>query len=248
MFRESLIETSRDTAARRGWATFVSFCLETAGIGVLVLVPLIYTDALPALHLGEAPVPPPRAPRAADVEQGFTRVVPVPSEFQNGVLEAPRAIPTTTYVPKEPEVATPDFGNGGCPGCIPDGIPTSDERATTNVIANLIKQPTVHTVLKVGAGQAKMVRVSRMDPGMLIARVEPHFPDLARKTRTQGQVVLAALIGRDGRIEGLHAVSGHPLLVKAALDAVQQWRYRPTLLNGVPVEVETQIVVNFYLN
>jgi protein TonB len=75
----------------------------------------------------------------------------------------------------------------------------------------------------------------------------PVYPPLAKATRVQGMVEFTALISKDGRIENLQLVHGHPLLVNAARAAVEQWRYRPTLLNGQPVEVVTDIIVNFTL-
>ena len=87
-----------------------------------------------------------------------------------------------------------------------------------------------------------------MMEGNLIHRVQPDYPLPARSARIQGEVVLAAIIGKDGSIQNLHVLKGHPMLVKAALDAVQQWRYRPYVLNGDPVEVETQVTVNFVLS
>lgn len=83
--------------------------------------------------------------------------------------------------------------------------------------------------------------------GSLIHRVEPIYPSLARTARVQGAVVIAAVIGKDGMVERLQVVSGHPLLIQAAIDAVRQWRYRPYILNGAPIEVDTQITVNFIL-
>ena len=82
----------------------------------------------------------------------------------------------------------------------------------------------------------------------LISRIEPQYPSFARQTKTEGTVRLHAIISRDGRITALDVISGHPFLVKAALDAVRQWRYRPTMLNGEPVEVETSITVIFRLH
>jgi periplasmic protein TonB len=82
----------------------------------------------------------------------------------------------------------------------------------------------------------------------LISRVEPRYPAIAVQTKTEGTVVLHAIISRDGRITALEVVSGHPLLVQAALDAVRQWRYRPTYLGGEAVEVETSITVTFRLS
>ncbi len=83
--------------------------------------------------------------------------------------------------------------------------------------------------------------------GNLIRRIQPDYPPLARQARIQGSVVLRAVISRDGRIENLQVLNGHPMLAPAAIEAVRQWRYRPYMLNGEPVEVETQITVNFTL-
>jgi protein TonB len=84
-----------------------------------------------------------------------------------------------------------------------------------------------------------------VEEGLQIRNVKPIYPAIALAAGIEGEVVLQAEIGKDGRIENLRAVSGNPLLIRAALDAVQQWRYRPYLLNGGPVEVETQITVRF---
>ena len=83
--------------------------------------------------------------------------------------------------------------------------------------------------------------------GNLVHRVQPEYPPLARQARIQGTVILRAIVNREGRIENLQLVSGHPMLVQAAIDAVRQWRYKPYVLNDQPVEVETQITVNFTL-
>ncbi len=82
----------------------------------------------------------------------------------------------------------------------------------------------------------------------LVHRVQPAYPPLARAARIQGAVVLQAIISKNGTIQNLQVLNGHPMLVRAAIDAVQQWRYRPYFLNGEPVEVETQITVNFILS
>jgi protein TonB len=94
---------------------------------------------------------------------------------------------------------------------------------------------------------SRLVRTSSMMEGMLIHKVEPLYPAIARTARVEGSVKISAIIGRGGRIEQATVLSGSPLLSAAALDAIRQWRYRPYLLNGEPVEVETQITVNFVL-
>ncbi|MGH9578998.1 MAG: energy transducer TonB, partial [Terriglobales bacterium] len=92
------------------------------------------------------------------------------------------------------------------------------------------------------------VRVSQgVVQGNAISQPKPLYPQMARMARVQGSVVLQAVISKNGNIENLRVVSGHPMLTQSALDAVRQWRYRPYLLNGEPVEVETQITVNFNL-
>jgi protein TonB len=89
--------------------------------------------------------------------------------------------------------------------------------------------------------------VSRLSPGQLISRTEPKYPIIAKQAGIQGEVVLTAIISKSGKIESLQLKSGHPLLAQAALDAVRRWQYRPYILNGEAVEVETQVTVNFRL-
>lgn len=97
-------------------------------------------------------------------------------------------------------------------------------------------------------GETERLRVSQsVSEGLLLSQVAPVYPPLARQARIQGAVVLDAQIGQDGSVEKLVVVSGHPMLIPAAMDAVKQWRYKSFLVNGVPVEVLTQITVNFQL-
>jgi protein TonB len=84
--------------------------------------------------------------------------------------------------------------------------------------------------------------------GLLVKKIQPEYPEEARQGRIQGQVVLQVVINQNGDIENATLVSGHPLLAPAAIEAVKQWKYKPYLLNGQPVIVETQIVVNFELS
>jgi protein TonB len=90
--------------------------------------------------------------------------------------------------------------------------------------------------------------ISRMMEGNLIYKPQPVYPPMARAVRVQGAVVLRAIISKTGTIENLQTLSGHPLLVPSAIEAVKRWRYRPYVLNGEPVEVETQVTVNFILS
>jgi len=128
---------------------------------------------------------------------------------------------------------------GGVPGGVPGG-------SMGGVIGGIIGQTTTTVVPKVATPQR--VRVSQgVSEGLLVHQVRPVYPPLARSARIQGAVVLQAVIGKDGAIQNLRLVSGHPMLAPAAIDAVKQWRYKPYFLNGEPVEVDTQITVNFTL-
>jgi len=90
--------------------------------------------------------------------------------------------------------------------------------------------------------------ISRMMEGNIILRIQPNYPSIAKQARIQGEVLLRAMISRDGTIENLQVLSGHPMLAHAAVEAVRQWRYRPYVLNGEPVEVETEVTVKFVLS
>jgi protein TonB len=117
------------------------------------------------------------------------------------------------------------------------------------VIGGIISSSTsTSTVIVPKLEPVKRVRISQgVTQGMLISKIPPKYPTIALAARVTGVVLLKAIISRDGEIKELQAVSGHPLLVPAAIESVKQWRYRPYLLNGEPVEVETNITVTFQI-
>ena len=243
MFEDCLIESgNRFKAKRRLSTTILSFALQVGLIGILILIPLIYTDALPKGNLmtflvaPPPPPPPPPPPAAAPV-----KVVKIQSEINNGQLRTPTKIPDKIQMIKEEE-APPDLG-GGVPGGVPGGVQGG---SAGGVIGGIISSTPV-AVPKVATPQR--VRVSSgVSTGLLIRKVQPNYPQLAKQARIQGQVVLQAEISKDGTIQNLQLISGHPMLAPAAIEAVKQWRYKPYLLNGEPVAVETQVVVNFSLS
>lgn len=163
------------------------------------------------------------------------------TELDNGQLRTPTAIPKKVAMIKEDE-PPPSAGVAGVVGGVPGGVPGG---AMGGVLGSVIGS-TPTAVPKVATPQR--VRVSQgVSQGLLIHQVKPVYPPLARQARIQGTVVLQALISKDGTIENLHLVSGHPMLAPAAIEAVKQWRYKPYYLNGEPVEVDTTINVNFTL-
>jgi len=240
MFADSLLNDSWADRSRRGWTTLISFALEAAAISGLLLLPLLYTQGLPQLQLISALVaptpPPPPAPMAARSTHTSTSNV-----SSDGHVIAPRVVPREILNIEE-AVAPPPVDAGGLNVIGGTGNPLARNGVLDSIGTGLnnITPPTKPSPSR--------PHVSRMMEGNLIYRVQPQYPALARQARVQGTVVLHAVISRDGRIENLQVISGHPLLVKSAEDAVQQWRYRPYYLNNEPVEVETQVTVNFTLS
>jgi periplasmic protein TonB len=244
MFEDSLIESGGKLRSKQGATTVVSFVLQGILLGVLILVPLIYTEALPKQQLmtflvAPPPPPPPPPPPAATPVKVVKQVI---SEINNGQLRTPTKIPEKVQMIKEEEAPPPVSGIGGVVGGVPGGVPGGQ---MGGVIGGIISSTPV-AVPKVATPQR--VRVSQgVSQGLLVHQVKPAYPPLARQARIQGAVVLQAVIAKDGSIQGLKVVSGHPMLTPSAIDAVKQWRYKPYFLNGEPVEVETVVTVNFTL-
>lgn len=239
MFADSMLETSWAQRSRRGWMTLTSFGLQAVAAGVLLLLPLIGTTALPQLRPLSPPVSlaPPPGPPPTPSHPPSTAISQ--SNMLGNVLLAPRHIPISIQDVVE-DVPPPQFGPSG--PYAQSGTGTGDPNGILKSIGTgpkpaLPPPPPVH-----------MVRLSNMREGDLIYKIKPDYPPLARSARIQGPVVLQAIISRQGTIENLRVLTGHPMLVRAAIDAVSQWRYRPYVLNNEPVEVETQITVNFSLS
>jgi protein TonB len=245
MFEDSLIESGGRLRTKRGATTLVSFILQVILIGILVILPLVFTEALPKQQLmtflvaPPPPPPPPPPPAAAPVKT----VKVVQTDIINGQLRTPTKIPEKVQMIKEEEAPPPVMSASGVVGGVPGGVPGGQ---MGGVIGGIISSTPV-AVPKVAAPQR--VRVSQgVSQGLLVKKVQPTYPPLARQARIQGTVVLQAEISKDGTIENLRLISGHPMLAPAAIEAVKQWRYRPYMLNGEPVAVETTVMVNFTLS
>jgi len=242
MFEDSLLESGGRLKTKRGLTTTFAIFLEVGLIIIMVLLPLIFTEALPKQQLmtflvAPPPPPPPPPPAAAPVHV----VHQVQTDIVNGALRTPTKIPQKIQMIKEDE-APPSMASAGVVGGVPGGIPGGQ---MGGVIGGIISSTPV-AVPKVATPQR--VRVSQgVSQGLLVRKVNPTYPPLARQARIAGTVILRAVISKDGSIENLTLVSGHPMLAPAAIDAVKQWKYRPYLLNGEPVEVDTEVQVNFTL-
>ena len=226
--------------SRRGWTTLVSFTLQVAGVAVLLAVPLIYTGAPPQFDSVRrifVPLPPAGSAPPSSPPQGA--MTHSNSNLSHGVLIVPSSIPRTVATVDDEGIAPSVFAEG-----IYGGTGRADAR---NSVINSFSDIAQPFVPKPPVPVSRPPRISAMMEGFLVHKVEPVYPPLARAARVQGTVELQAIISKQGTIERLQVLRGHPLLVKAAVDAVQQWRYRPYLLNGEAVEVETHVTVNFSL-
>jgi protein TonB len=234
---------------KRPYTILLSFAIQILLIGVLVIIPLIYYETMPGAQLSSflvAPAPPPPPPPPPPPQQVVKVVHTAPKQFVANQLIAPKSVPSKILMvtEEEPSLSTGVIGGipGGMPGAggvlggIIGGLPSAPPPPAPKAPPPAPK-PT---------GPAKIG--GNVVAANLINPVKPIYPPLAKMARQQGTVKFEAMISKEGTIEELKVVSGPPLLIQAATDAVKQWRYRPTVLNGEPVEVQTTIDVNFSLS
>ncbi len=249
MFADSLLEFGWQRK-RKALATTTSFILNVLMVSLLLITPLVFTQSLPKAQLltflvAPPPPPPPPPPAAAQQVQRVLKQIQT-DMLSTGQLRTPARIPQKVQMIKEEEAPPPMPATGGVIGGVPGGIPGGQ---LGGVIGGIVSATSsLAAVPKLVTAVPQRVRISQgVTKGLLIHRVEPVYPPLARAARVQGEVILTAIIDTNGAIKNLQLVSGHPMLVPAAIGAVQQWRYKPYLLNGQPVEVETTITVIFSL-
>ncbi len=237
MFEDSTFESNGRIRTRsRGWMV-AAFVFNGSILLALILIPLIYPEALPRQVMSlllEAPRPPaPQQPAPPPKQTEKFRGVP---QMDGATLIAPRTIPITIAQITGPEAPAPMNG-------LPMGVD-----ADGNAAAEETFQAQRHVSVAPAAPKGPVHLSSGVVSGLLLKKTTPIYPPIAVAARVEGTVVLAAAISASGTIQNLRVVSGHPMLQQAAMDAVSNWRYRPFLLNGQPVEVETTINVIFTLN
>jgi periplasmic protein TonB len=234
MFEDSTFESTGKIQTRsRGWM-IAAFVFDASILLALILIPIIYPEVLPRLSsfiLMVAPTPPPEEPKAVARPEH----APAPQlQMRGGELQAQSTIPKQIYIPSAPEPPAQDTV-----AALGDSGPGTGN--TANPFPGRGTNPAVREAV-----QKQHVSSGVME-GMLVYKVVPNYPAIPREIRLSGTVVLQATISKTGAIENLRVVSGPAMLQQAAMNAVAQWRYRPYLLNGEPVEVETTINVQFTL-
>jgi protein TonB len=226
-------ENARERKIKRR-AVGISVALQSAALAALVIAPLFAKPAEPRERT-VMPIPPYAHPAA--VQRHATTVPPSRPHVQLPGFFQPNHIPVNIQTHQ----AAQPVGEPLDPSAVVE-IPGSDSSAAAISMADNRRQPPPPP-----ANRDKRVAVGHIDPALLLRRVEPVYPALARQTRRSGRVELHALIGLDGSVQPLSVVSGDPLFINSALHAVKQWYYRPTYLNGQAVEVDTYITVIYSL-
>src|ERR1017187_1877348 len=253
MFEQTFVEGVGKT--NKSWTVMVSFAGQIILITVAVILPLIYTEVLPSTTLQSflvAPPPPPPPPPPPAAAPPVKVVKVIPRQFDAGKLMAPKSVPREIATIKEDELPPPSSGVAGVVGGMSGGVSGG---AVGGVLGGIIggnpsaaPPPPPPPPVKKDAAPIRIKVGGNVQGALILKKTPPIYPQLAKSARVSGVVHLAAIISKDGTIQELHSLGGPALLIQAAMDAVKQWVYRPTMLNGEPVQVETTIDVNFTLN
>jgi protein TonB len=249
MFEKGYVSLN-GSSTKSALARVMSVVIHLVMLGALLLMPLLFTNSLPATMLRQyfaAPSPPPGPPPPPSVVKVVHTEIKK-FKLPDDKLYQPPAIPKELPPADELPVLPPVAECRGCvPGGDPQGVPFGVPYSPPPIRPPAVP-PTPPKVETSKAATPARIRVGgNVQRAMQLSAPPPIYPQLAKAQRVQGVVKLQAVISKDGTIEQLSVLSGHPLLIGAAMDAVKKWRYKPTLLNGEPVEIITQIDVNFTL-
>lgn len=246
-FQSSMLEYNRMKSGSKFLNMLISLTVNCSVVIVPIFLTLYFTDTLDMRQFAStflvAPPPPPAPPPPAVVQ--VVHVRPMARLVEAGKLVAPRVIPREVKIFKED--AAPDIDGIGVAGGVPGGVAGG---SMGGVIGGVIGGVSTSVPLAPKREGPKVpVRVGgHIKEPKLITRVDPSYPPLARQTHLQGNVQIEAIIDEHGQIVEMKIVSGPPLLLQAALDAVRKWRYEPTYLNDEAVPVELNVTVTFRLN
>jgi protein TonB len=252
MFEQSQLELASGGKGNRA-SMIMGFALQALMLAGALLFSLIFTEAVPRLRFDASLMAPPRArSHVIAIEQPARPAaqVPVALKIRREGFFAPTSIPKDVVILDKAEPVDPAPPDTDPAGWIPIGSTGGDDGdrflladASRNLEPDMPPPPPQPQIVERPSGP---VRVGgEVAAARLVHRAQPVYPPIARQARIQGMVRLEAVISEDGEISNLRVLSGHPLLIQSALDAVAQWRYQPTLLNGHPVAVITTVDVNF---
>jgi len=245
-FTKALLELPCEYKRRNPFEWIFSFVVHVILIAGLLIIPLVYTQAIDLRAFRStwlvAPAPPaPPPPPAAPVVKIVRSVARL---MQGGKMMAPSVIPKKVAIIKE-EPLPPDTGFAGVVGGVPGGIPGGQ---MGGVLGGIIGGTGTSNIAPPPPAVKRVVRVGgNLAPPRQIYAPQPQYPVLAKQAKVQGTVIIDAIIDEQGNVVQAHVVSGPGLLIAAALQAVSGWRYQPTRLNGEPISVEMHVEVHFIL-
>jgi periplasmic protein TonB len=251
LFVKAMLETPFSVEKHANPLEWVaSLALHVLMIGTLLLIPLYFTDAIDVRAFTRTflvgPPPPAPPPAAAPVEK-IVRVLPKERFMKGGKLTTPVVIPKEIAILKEAPLP-PDTSGTGIVGGIPGGIPGGQVGGVLGGIIGGTGTAGAGPVLAPPAPVKRIVRVGgQVKPPKQISQPELIYPPIAKAAHVQGTVTIEAIIDENGDIVQAHAVDGPALLIGAALQAVTQWKYEPTTLNGQPVSVQMTVYVKYHL-
>ena len=240
MFQEYLVESTPLLRSRNRWPALLSFATQAIIVTALIAIPILHPEVLPTGPIKPSHLDPPLFSHPAPPPP--TQPVRVPMATSSPAPAAPTQAPIlarTAPRSDAPPVANPTLAFGDPKG------------AASNLFSTLAtvgpSSPHVVAAATIASSTRPLPVSTGVLAGNLLAPIQPAYPQIARNTRTQGTVIIQAIISKSGRIESAQVLSGPPMLQEAALQAVRVARYRPYLLNGQPTEVETSISINFRL-
>jgi protein TonB len=243
MFEESLVESTTLLRSGNRWPTVISFSVQALVVAALIAIPLLHPEALllktPALAVVTLPPKP----------------LPTPPKPHVAMVSATSAATSAAASMSVPALRPPLIPSRGTPvdaPPLPIGLNMAPDSANPSAVFGPGGEGIVHAVVARTPSNAgsttKPVSISRgVSAGLLLDPIRPDYPSIARISRTEGTVVIQAIISKSGHIESAHVLSGPSMLQASALQAVRAARYRPYLLNDEPTEVETTITITFRL-
>jgi protein TonB len=231
-----ILEPPKTSSSKRRLVLTISLAIHVVGLLAVIIVPLLQAqplpepaDAIKAFFVEPAPAPPPPPPPPPPAKAPPPKAV-VQAPSQEVKFEVPKEIP---------QEIKPSSGSGGSGGGVEGGV---EGGVAGGIVGGLPAEPPPPPVV-----QAVRVGGNIKEPTK-VKNVAPVYPDIAKQARVQGIVILECTISPQGRVTDVKVLRGIPLLDQAGVDAVKQWQYTPTLLNGVPVPVIMTVTVNFRLN
>ena len=252
--------TDSQSGGRRRWTTLAALAGQVALIALLIVIPVFSVQQLPleavnTILIAPPPPPPPPPPPAPAAATAPHVAHVAPKHFDAHELFAPKVVPKTiAAVPDLPQAPAEAAAVGGVTGGIAGGVMGGTIGGVLGgvlggVPSSVPAPPPPPPAPPAAPATPKLIRVGgNVQAAKVISAPTPAYPVLAKEAHVGGVVALDAVIGTDGHIENLKVISGSPLLIEAAMKAVKQWTYKPTILNGQPIKIETQILVTFQLN